>query len=162
MLCTHACSCMLSSTLRLNLQNPCSHVWSHSLSATLLVSASMTVLSFHPVFFSLFHTLFPPLHSHPKVPEWSHLGRCLGGQAAVEMLDFMSCSKIAAGWTDDDTTSSIGGHPEPTLHRFLIQDFEDLHYLILFHSLNIPIFLLFPSVLLNIFSKYHEKKKNLI
>lgn len=31
------------------------------------------------VFFSLFHTLFPPLHSHPKVPEWSHLRRCLGG-----------------------------------------------------------------------------------
>lgn len=81
--------------------------------------------------------------------------------AVVQMWDFMSCSNIAPGWTDDDPTSSISGHPEPTLHRFLIQDFEDFHYLILFCSLKILIFLLVRSVLLNIFNKYHEKNISL-
>lgn len=53
---------------------------------------------------------------------------------------------VAAGWTDDDTTSRICGHPQPTVHTFVMEDFEDLQYLILFHSLNIHIFLLVPDV----------------
>lgn len=122
---------------------------------------AILILSFWGFFLSLSYTVSSSSFT-PKSPVCGGPisdGVLVDLEAAVEMLDFMSCSKIAAGWTDDDTTSCIGGHPEPTLHRFLIQDFEDLHYLILFHSLNIPIFLLFPSVLLNIFSKYHEKKK---
>lgn len=94
-----------------------------------------------------------------SVPPWTVSWWTFPDQAAVEMEDFMSCSNIAPGWSDDDdTTSCISGHPEPTLHRFSSQDFEDLHYLILFHSLNNLIFVLFRSVFLNVFNSTMKKK----
>lgn len=49
---------------------------------------------------------------------------------------------VAAGRTDDDTTARICGPPQPTVPTFVMEDFEDLQYLILFHRLNIQSLLL--------------------
>ena len=121
------------------------------------------------MFFSLFHTLMTDyflyfihtqksLSGHTWTPSpyrrISDVGKLssISDFAFLDLYRWGSCADV--GFHElQQHCASIGGHPGPTRIGFLIQDFEDLHYLILFHSLNISVFLLFCSLLISIFNK---------
>lgn len=73
--------------------------------------------------------------SKPRIASWWTFRH----EVVVQMLDFISCSNIAPGLTDDDTTSSFCRHPDP------VQSLNPRLWR-LFHWLNIQILLHYPDV----------------